>query len=90
MNKDQTTPNCPSCGQTDPNYLSGSYCWNEEACHQRTYPPDWAASDDERMCFTTDAEEMYVALRKIMKITGHDHSNPIFEICIEAMPAPRK
>ncbi len=80
--------NCPRCGQTDTNYLTtDGYCWEEDACHSRTYPPDWAMVDDERMCLTTDSEQMYVALRKIMKITGHDHSNPIFEICCESLPS---
>ncbi len=80
---------CPNCGQTDSNYLtSEGSCWEIQACFSRALPPFWLEAD-EIMCLTTDEEQMYVALKKIMGITGHDHNNPIFEICIEAMP-PRK
>jgi len=81
---------CPNCDQSDSNYFTSSgSCWDKEACGHRSKTYDNPEMQEFRDCFTTDNEQMYVALNKIMAITGHDHSNPIYEICIEAMP-PRK
>ncbi len=81
---------CPLCNQSDPNYLTlEGFCWDKVACGHRSKTYDNVEMQELRDCFTTDNEEMYVALKRIMKITGHDHSNPIYEIACEALPPPQ-
>ena len=82
---------CPLCNQSDSNYLTheGS-CWDKEACGQRSKTYEHAEMNELRDCFSTDNEQMYVALKRIMKITGHDHSNPIYEICCESLPPSQR
>jgi len=65
-------------------------CWDKIACGQRSATYDNAEMQDIRDCFTTDNEQMYVALNRIMEITGHDHSNPIYDICCESLPSPQE
>jgi len=77
---------CILCGKDDRNYLQGDCCWDKVACGQRSRDYDTVEMQESRELFTTDNEQMRVALLRIMDITGHDHSNPIFDICIEALP----
>ncbi len=78
---------CIICHKNDSNYLHGTTCWDKVACAQRAKNYDNPEMQEMRDCFTTDNEQMYVALHKIMKIIGHDHSNVIYNICIESLPA---
>lgn len=77
---------CTKCGKDEPNYLYGTTCWDKVACSQRSKTYENAEMQEMRDCFTTDNEQMRIALLRIMAITGHDHSNPIYDICIEALP----
>lgn len=88
-----TTKPCPKCGQADPHYLTNmgsnpGTCWDVEACGHRSTTYSNAEMQEIRDCLTTDAEEMYVALRKIMSLVEHDCE--VYVIAASALPPPKE
>lgn len=83
---------CRLCNKNNPVYLietlKGIECWCQEDCLQRANTLSPLGED--RDCISSDYEQMYVALKKIIAITGHDHSNPIHEIAIEGLAIDRR